>query len=69
MALPLGFGAAEDEQQVPPLRYPGFPVEVNGVVELHAPFFAEARKRDLVLCCVAGNPGTLRSHGRPGQAG
>jgi hypothetical protein len=24
--------------QVPPLRYPGFPVEVGGVSELHAAF-------------------------------
>jgi hypothetical protein len=35
-ALPLGFDAAEDEQQVPPLRSPGFPVELGGVDVLHA---------------------------------
>jgi len=33
------------ELQIPPLRYPGFPAEVGGVGE----------------CCVAGNPGSLRS--------
>ena len=27
------------KQQVPPVRYPGFPVEVGGVGELHAAFF------------------------------
>jgi hypothetical protein len=26
------------EQQVPPLRYPGFPVQLSGVGELHAAF-------------------------------
>jgi hypothetical protein len=37
----LGFFAvveAESEPQVPPLRYPGFPVELGGVDELHAAF-------------------------------
>jgi hypothetical protein len=38
VALPFRFGAAEDEQQVPPLRYPGFPVELRGVDALHARF-------------------------------
>ena len=28
--------------QVPPLRYPGFPVELGGVAELHAAFFTKA---------------------------
>jgi hypothetical protein len=49
------------ELQIPPLRYPGFPVELGGVVALHAPFFTEGRTRGLVQRCVAGNPGTLRS--------
>jgi hypothetical protein len=31
--------------QVPPLRYPGFPVELNGVGELHAAFLTESRTR------------------------
>jgi hypothetical protein len=26
------------ELQIPPLRYPGFPVELGGVDALHAPF-------------------------------
>ena len=60
-ALPLGFDAAEDEQQVPPLRSPGFPVELGGVDALHAPFFTEGRTRGLVQRSVAVNPGTLRS--------
>jgi hypothetical protein len=34
----LGFVGRESEPQISPLRYPGFPVEVSGVVELHAPF-------------------------------
>jgi hypothetical protein len=29
----------------------------------------ERRTRGFVQCCVAGNPGSLRSHGKPGQAG
>ena len=41
------------------LGFPGFPVEVGGVGELHAPFLTERRKRGLVLCRVAGNPGSL----------
>jgi len=28
-----------EKQQVPPLRYPRFPVKASGVGELHAPFF------------------------------
>ncbi len=31
--------------QVPPLRYPEFPVEIGGVGELHAAFFTESRTR------------------------
>jgi hypothetical protein len=31
--------------QVPPLRYPGFPVELVGVGELHATFLTESRTR------------------------
>src|SRR5580704_1293863 len=37
-ALPFRFDAAEDEQQVPPLRSPGFPVELGGADALQAPF-------------------------------
>ena len=40
-------------------RYPGFPVEVGGVVDLHAAFLEESRTRGSVWCCVTGNPGTL----------
>jgi hypothetical protein len=38
VALPFGFDDVDDEQQVPPLRSPGFPVELGGVGALHAPF-------------------------------
>jgi hypothetical protein len=33
----------EKPQQVPPLRFPRFPVELVGVVALHAPLFTERR--------------------------
>jgi hypothetical protein len=33
------------EPQVPPLRCPGFPVELSGVGELHAAFLNESRTR------------------------
>ena len=36
------------ELQIPPLRSPGFPVELGGFVALHAPFFTEGRTRGLV---------------------
>jgi hypothetical protein len=48
VALPFRFDTADDEQQVPPLRSPGFPVELDGVDALYAPFFAEGRTRGLV---------------------
>jgi len=47
--------------QVPPLRAPGFPVELGGVGELHAAFFTESRTRGDIQQCVEGNPGSLRS--------
>jgi hypothetical protein len=31
--------------QISPLRYPGFPVDIGGVVELHAAFLSESRAR------------------------
>jgi hypothetical protein len=55
--------------QVPPLRYLGFPVQLSGVGELDAAFFTESRIRGLVRYRDVGNPGPLRSHGTPGQAG
>ena len=55
------FHGRSAELQIPPLRYPGFPVEVDGVDEVHAALFAESRTRGLVQFNVAGNPGTLRS--------
>src|ERR1700679_1080204 len=38
VVLPLRFVPADDELQIPPLRSPGFPVELGGVGALHAPF-------------------------------
>src|ERR1700691_5959643 len=38
VALPFRFDHADDEQQVPPLRSPEFPVELDGVDAPHAPF-------------------------------
>jgi hypothetical protein len=35
----------EQEPQVSPLRYPGFPVEFGGVADLHAAFLNESRTR------------------------
>jgi hypothetical protein len=61
VALPFRFDDADDEQQVPPLRYPGFPVELDGVDATHAPFSYGKGTRGPVQCSVAGNPGTLRS--------
>jgi hypothetical protein len=54
-------GRPRGAPQIPPLRSPGFPVDLDGVGALHAPFFTEGRTRGLVQCSVAGNPGTLRS--------
>ena len=49
------------EPQIPPLRYPGFPVEVSGADEFHAAFLNESRTRGPVRRSEAGNPGSLRS--------
>jgi hypothetical protein len=35
----------QGKPQIPPLRYPGFPVEVGGVGGLHAAFLTESRTR------------------------
>jgi hypothetical protein len=45
--------------QISPLRYPGFPVGIGGVGELHAAFLNESRTRGHVQRCVAGNPGQV----------
>ena len=57
MALPLAFQA--DGENCRSLGFPGFPVELGGVGELHAPFLTERRTRGSVQCCAAGNPGSL----------
>jgi hypothetical protein len=41
------------------LGYPGFPVGIGGVGELHAAFLNESRTRGGVQCSEAGNPATL----------
>src|SRR5271156_6291363 len=44
---------------------PGFPVELGGFGELHAPFFMERRTRGSLQCSVAGNPGPGLGLNRP----
>jgi hypothetical protein len=39
----VGLREGREKLQVPPLRYPGFPVEFVGVDRVHAPFFTERR--------------------------
>ena len=57
MISPL-FGPLKTKQpQVPPLRYPGFPVEVGGVGEFHAAFLLKAAHVGVGECRVVGNPG------------
>jgi hypothetical protein len=48
VALPFRFDIADDEQQVPPLRSPGFPVELGGVDLFHAPL--PYRKAHTLAC-------------------
>jgi hypothetical protein len=55
------FVRGKGAQQVPPLRYPGFPVELSGVGEVRAAFFKESRIRGCLWFREVGNPGTLRS--------
>src|SRR5271170_5579172 len=64
-------GCSSREQQVPPLRSPGFPVELGGAGKLHAPFLTERRTRGPVRYCVAGNPGSLpmNKNGLPVELG
>ena len=44
------------EPQIPPLRSPGFPVEVGGVGEVHPALLEESRTRGSVRVCEVGNP-------------
>jgi hypothetical protein len=48
---------------------PDFLWSLVALAELMRLSLRERRTRGFVQCCVAGNPGTLRSHGSPGQAG
>ena len=47
--------------QVPPLRSPGFPIQLSGVGELRAVFLTESRIRRLGRYRDIGNPGPLQS--------
>src|ERR1700678_4004016 len=42
---PKNTGRPRGAPQIPPLRYPGFPVELDGVGALRAPFFTEGRTK------------------------
>jgi hypothetical protein len=53
--------AVQVKLQVPPLRSPGFPVQLSGVDELRAAFLTESPIRDLVRYCDVGDPGPLQS--------
>jgi hypothetical protein len=55
------FAWVQVKLQVPPLRSPGFPVQLSGVGGLRAAFPTESRIRDLVRYCDVGNPGPLQS--------
>src|ERR1700679_3048964 len=61
-ALPFRFDTAEDEQQVPPLRLPGFPVELEGIV---APSTQEV---DAARAIVGLRP-SFSAHVRLGERG
>jgi hypothetical protein len=37
--------SGKKKPQISPLRYPGFPVGIGGVAELHAAFLTESRTR------------------------
>ena len=56
---PFGVALRQRELQIPPLRCPGFPVELGGVGEPHAAFRYESRTRGCVRRYVAGNPGPV----------
>jgi hypothetical protein len=62
VALPFRFDTAEDEQQVPPLRFPGFPVELEGIV---APSTQEV---DAARAIVGLRP-SFSAHVRLGERG
>jgi hypothetical protein len=50
------------------LGFPGSPVEVSGVGELHAAFFEESRTRDVGLDRAVGDPGFARDDKSEGGA-
>ena len=60
-SFPSAIWGFRRELQVPPLRYPGFPVECSGVDEVRAALFMESRIRGRCWLCEVGNSGTLRS--------
>jgi hypothetical protein len=56
----INVGHPNGAPQIPPLRYPGFPVDIGGAGELHAAYLTESRTRGRFQCSVAGNPGSRR---------
>jgi hypothetical protein len=52
-----GFQEWPAEPQIPRLRSPGFPVEIGGVGELHAPFLTRKAHTQPCPAQRAGNPG------------
>jgi hypothetical protein len=52
-----GFQEWSAEPQIPRLRSPGFPVEIGGVGELHAPFLTRKAHTQPCPAQRAGNPG------------
>jgi hypothetical protein len=55
------FAVVRVKLQVPPLRSPGFPIQLSGVGELRAVFLTESRIRRLGRYRDIGNPGPLQS--------
>jgi hypothetical protein len=53
--------ALQVKLQVPPLRSPGFPIQLGGVGELRAAFLTESRIRHLGRYRDVGNSGPLQS--------
>jgi hypothetical protein len=53
--------AGQVKLQVPPLRSPGFPVQLSGVGEFRAAFLTESRIRRRGRHRDIGNPGPLLS--------
>jgi hypothetical protein len=62
VALPFKFDIADDEQQVPPLRSPAFPVKLDGIVA------ASTQEVDAARAIVGLRP-SFSAHVRLGERG